>query len=75
MPTSDKNMTIEEMVLLHLSRFLNVKRSAYLMPYALTQDGIADEIGISRAHASIELKKLCNKGLISFVLAHTKGSR
>ncbi|MDR3074826.1 MAG: hypothetical protein LBU30_02150, partial [Candidatus Methanoplasma sp.] len=40
----------------------------------LTQDGIASVLGISRAHASIELKKLKEANKVDDWLAHIKGS-
>jgi DNA-binding transcriptional regulator GbsR (MarR family) len=46
----------------------------YGMPFDTTQDGIASALGISRAHASIELKKLIGKGQVGSIIAHTSRS-
>jgi Predicted transcriptional regulators len=43
------------------------------VPFDLTQDGIASILGISRAHASLELKKLKEGGKADDWLAHIKG--
>jgi DNA-binding Lrp family transcriptional regulator len=43
-------------------------------PYIMTQDGLAEEIGISRAHVSLELKKLEKEGLVDRRYAHVKHS-
>ncbi len=52
--------------------------SQYKMPYSLTQDGIAMSLGISRAHASILMKKELEKETVEKILAHAgsgKGKR
>lgn len=54
-------LTVGERIMLHLSRYRWVSASA---PYELTQDGIAQAIGRTRAHAAIELKKLIDQGMI-----------
>jgi len=70
-----ENATIRERALLHLNRFLNVGPSElFNVPFDLTQDGIASVLGISRAHASLELKKLEESGKVDNWQAHIKGS-
>ena len=72
---SIENATVRERALLHLSRFPNMNPSElYNIPFDLTQDGIASVLGISRAHASLELKKLQEGGKADDWLAHIKGS-
>lgn len=44
------------------------------IPFDLTQDGIASVLGISRAHASLELKKLKESGKVDDWLAHIRGA-
>ena len=44
------------------------------VPFDLTQDGIASVLGITRAHASLELKKLKETGKADDWVAHIKGS-
>jgi hypothetical protein len=72
---SIETATIRERALLHLSRFPKMNPSElYNVPFDLTQDGIASVLGISRAHASLELKKLKDIGKIDDWQAHIKGS-
>ena len=69
-----ENVTIRERTLLHLSRFPNMNpNEIFNVPFDLTQDGIASILGISRAHASLELKKLKEAGRADDWLAHIKG--
>jgi len=49
-------------------------KEIFNVPFDLTQDGIASVLGISRAHVSLELKKLKEVGKISDWQAHIKGS-
>lgn len=72
---SIENVTIRERALLHLSRFSNVNpNEMFNVPFDLTQDGIASVLGISRAHASLELKKLKESGKVDDWLAHIRGA-
>jgi hypothetical protein len=67
-----KNVTINEKIILHLSRFIKTP-DVMNMPYSSTQDGIAMALGISRAHSSLELKKLVEQGKIGKIHAHIRG--
>jgi len=70
-----ENATIRERALLHLYRFPEMTPvETFNVPFDLTQDGIASVLGISRAHASLELKKLKEMGKIDDWQAHIKGS-
>jgi hypothetical protein len=70
-----ESATIRERALLHLNRFPDVNPSElFNIPFDLTQDGIASVLGISRAHASLELKKLKETGKLDYWQAHIKGS-
>ena len=72
---SIENATIRERALLHLSRFPNMNpNEMFNIPFDLTQDGIASVLGISRAHASLELKKLKEAGKVDDWQAHIRGS-
>ncbi len=44
-------------------------------PYGATQDGIAQAIGISRAHAAVELKRQRGVGRIQELVAHVEGGK
>ena len=46
----------------------------YTVPFELTMDGIAIALHISRAHSSIVLKKLREKDMVGWRLAHLPGS-
>ncbi|MDR2698802.1 MAG: hypothetical protein LBB30_03915 [Candidatus Methanoplasma sp.] len=72
---SIENATIRERALLHLSRFPDMNpNEMFNIPFDLTQDGIASVLGISRAHASLELKKLKETGKVDDWQAHIRGS-
>lgn len=44
------------------------------LPRDVCQDGIADGVGVSRAHASLELVELIDEGMVGERLAHVEGS-
>ena len=70
------DFTIGERLLLHLYRYRSLDQNEiYNIPWELTQDGIATTLCISRAHASIELKKLKNKERVVEYQAHVKGGK
>lgn len=60
-----------EQILMHLYNFPE-KGNGYDMPFETTQDGIAECVGISRGHASLELKRMTSKHLITFDMRHPK---
>lgn len=69
-------LTIGERIILHLGRYDMVDPDdIYNIPWDLTQDGIASSLRISRAHASIELKKLRIAGKIVEKQTHIKGGK
>lgn len=69
------DVTIRERILLHLDRFKMIDEDeVYNLPFDLTQDGIASSVGISRAHASLELKKLRQTGKVKENQVHVIGS-
>ena len=71
-----KTLTIREKMLLHLDRFVAINPDdAFTAPWDLTQDGIATTLRISRAHASIELKKLKVADKIFDKHVHVKGGK
>jgi len=75
MLVSIESATIRERALLHLNRFPGMTpNEMFNVPFDLTQDGIASVLGISRAHASLELKKLKEIGKVDDWQAHIKGS-
>ncbi len=44
-------------------------------PFEATQDGIAQALGISRAHAALELKRLLARGLAEVTHAHVRDGK
>lgn len=66
--------TVIERILLHLNNY-KVKDKSFEVPYAVTQSGIADNLGISRAHVSREIRRLREekKDIIKEDLRHVKG--
>lgn len=65
------SMTVKESIIMHLSRYSGIRPDVYYMPFSTTQDGIAAALGITRAHASIVLKRLTDNGEVSSIIAHT----
>ncbi len=68
------SVTVGERILVHLSGFLRYA-DAYECPADMTQDGIGAALGISRAHAALELKRLRDLGKIEERMAHVAGAR
>ncbi len=64
-------LTVAERILLHISQQQRFKDS-YDVPFDVSQDGIAQALLISRAHAAVELKKLRETGEVEERLAHIK---
>ncbi|MCL2786525.1 MAG: hypothetical protein FWD81_04820 [Methanomassiliicoccaceae archaeon] len=68
-------LTISDRVVLHLSRYELLSEDEFNAAWDLTQDGIAASLRISRAHSSLELKKLKEKGKITEYQSHFKGGK
>ena len=66
--------TRQEQVLMHLYR-QHGNETDFEMPSETTQDGIAEAIGMGRAHVSIELKRLEEKGLVYNLRRHAYKDR
>ena len=70
------NLSVKQRMVVHLERYKSVNpNEEYNLPWEMTQDGIATALLISRAHTSIELKNLRDKGLVMEWLAHVRGGR
>ncbi|MDD1770490.1 MAG: hypothetical protein LUO79_05330 [Methanomassiliicoccales archaeon] len=67
-------LTVGERIILYVGRYQKHKDS-FDVPFDVSQDGIAGSLGISRAHAAIELKKLRECGDVEEKLAHIKRGR
>ncbi|MDR0791414.1 MAG: hypothetical protein LBE47_02620 [Methanomassiliicoccaceae archaeon] len=68
-------LTIADRIILHMSRYELLNGDGYNTSWDLTQDGIAASLRISRAHSSIELKKLRAKDRIIENQSHIKGGK
>ncbi|MDR0198694.1 MAG: hypothetical protein LBI08_03010 [Methanomassiliicoccaceae archaeon] len=67
-------LTIAERIILHLGRYeLMSADDEFNIPWDLTQDGIASSLRITRAHSSIELKKLREHDKVEERQTHIKG--
>ena len=67
-------VTVGERILVHLSWYLRFS-DAFECPKETTQDGIAGGLGISRAHAALELKRLKGNTRVEERMAHVAGAR
>ncbi len=64
-------VTIGERIILHLAQYSKFKDD-FDAPVDVSQDGIAEALRISRAHAAIELKKLKESILVEERIAHIR---
>ena len=60
------------LVLKYLGGF-NPEQHEYVAPFSLTQDGISEGVGISRAHVSLVLKDLVSREFVEVRLVHIVG--
>jgi predicted ATPase len=67
-------MTNGEKILLLLSEFRRYEKD-YRVPEELSQDGIAEIVGMRRGNVARELIKLRNRGFVTERLVHFEGSR
>src|SRR2546428_493403 len=67
-------VTVGERILVQLSWYLRFS-DAFECPRETTQDGIAEALGISRAHAALELKRLKASARVEERMAHVAGGR
>ncbi len=67
-------VTVGERILVHLGSFLRFS-DAFECPRETTQEGIARALGISRAHAALELKRLKASAKVEERMAHVAGAR
>jgi tetratricopeptide (TPR) repeat protein len=65
------SLTVSERILFHLNGYVKYE-GKYEAPFGITQDGIAQACGISRAHAAIELKKLKAAAVVEERLSHVR---
>ena len=64
-------LSVADKVLLHLSK-VRVNKDAELAPREVSQEGIAEAVGISRTHVPRAVKELISNGLIEESKGHVK---
>ncbi|MFQ5552962.1 MAG: AAA family ATPase, partial [Thermoplasmata archaeon] len=69
-----EDLTVAQRVLLHLSLF-SKHREEFDVPRRVTQQGIAQSLGLSRSHIALELKKLLEEGSLETRLAHVRNAK
>jgi tetratricopeptide (TPR) repeat protein/DNA-binding PadR family transcriptional regulator len=74
MAMSKKSVKVGERIILHLSQFTNY-RGKRVVPSQITQEGMAEVIGVKRPHVSVELGRLMEKGLVEEFKAHAGGRK
>ena len=72
---TNRILTRQEMILLHLLQYIDVTPNGYTMPFAQTQDGIGMAAGMSRSYVATVVGILEDKGYVAWVSTHPKGSR
>ena len=68
------HITVGERILLHLRPYVG-KANNISAPFEVTQDGIAAGIGVTRAHASIEVNLLVASGEVDEAIRHIPGGK
>ena len=71
--TETRALTIGERIVVHLFQYAR-NQDAFVCPVEMSQAGIADSLGISRAHAAIELKRQMDAGRVVTRVAHVMGA-
>jgi len=71
--TETRAPTIGERIVVHLSQYLRIQ-DEYVVPPAMAQTGIAETLGLSRAHVAIELRRQMEAGRIEVRVAHVTGA-
>ena len=66
--------TIRSRILDHLKKNIRLIGD-YNASECLTQKGIAEALGVTRAHASVEILKLTRRGMACEYLRHVKGHK
>lgn len=67
-------LTVAERITLHLLRQVG-RGDDWNAPTEVTNDGIADAAGVSRAHACVELRKQIAAGLVEDAMRHIAGGK
>lgn len=70
----DGKLVVWERIVAHLGPYTDQQMDAMVGPLQVTQDGIGEALGISRAHVAIILKKLLAEGRVEERLQHVNGT-
>jgi DNA-binding MarR family transcriptional regulator len=70
----DGKLVVWERVVAHLGPYSTERMDAMIGLKQVTQDGIGEALGISRAHVALMLKKLIAEGRVEERLQHVNGS-
>lgn len=65
-------LTVQEKILLHLLEH-SKSEDRFEVPYSLTQDGIAEAVGVKRSYVSQANREMIEKGIAAEKLSHVKG--
>ena len=65
-------LTVQERIILHLNEYSRYVEQIEV-PFALTQEGIAQSVGVVRSAIPRAMKKLMSKELVREELAHVEG--
>ena len=74
MSWSEEELTIGARVIMHLSRCSRQEHHA-VYPVEMTQDGIAEEMGIGTGSVSVHLRRLIESGCVVYKTEHVKDAR
>lgn len=69
-----KHLTVQDKIVIHLASYLRYAEE-FECPEEMTQAGIANAIGKSRAQTTLELKVLRDEELVSERVSHVKGAK
>ncbi len=69
-----KRLTVQDKIIIHLSGYTRFA-DEFECPEDISQAGIAEAIGKSRAHTTLELKRLKESEMVSERLSHVKGAK
>lgn len=70
----DGTLVVWERIVAHLGPYSTQQKDGMIGPIQVTQEGIGEALGISRAHAAIILKKLVAEGRVEERLQHVNGT-
>jgi DNA-binding MarR family transcriptional regulator len=70
----DGTLVVWERIIARLGPFTTQQMEGMVGPIQVTQDGIGEALGLSRAHVAITLSKLIDEGRVEERLQHVNGA-